>query len=161
MQNIFTKIYTWSHCKYNNHRLPWKLFRYSEKLDMQSGKCSKTKNASGAREIAFAAIFISQIICWLFHLKEKQTIFCIIIRRMTTEKGARAVGILRQGLGIRQVSSFFPRECLQIPVSCWQMSQLNINQTEHIICRSPGISYGGIQRSVAYTDGQRNRYVLL
>ena len=69
---------------------------------MQSGKCSKTKNTRGAREIAFAAIFISQIICEMFHLKEKQTTFCIIIGRMTTEKGGRAVDILRQGAGIRQ-----------------------------------------------------------
>ena len=36
--------------------------------------------------------------------KLEQTTFCIIIRRMTTEKGARAVGILQQGAGIRQVS---------------------------------------------------------
>ena len=48
---------------------------------------------------------------------------------MTTEKGARAVGILRQGAGIRQVIRF-SRKCLQIPVSCLQMSQFTINQTE-------------------------------
>ena len=53
----------------------------------------------------------------MFHLKEKQSTFCIIIRRMTTEKGARAVGILRQGAGIRQESRF-SRESLQTPVSC-------------------------------------------
>ena len=52
----------------------------------------------------------------MFHLKEKQTTFCIIIWRMTTEKGARAVGILRQGSGIRQVRHF-SRECLQISQS--------------------------------------------
>ena len=152
------KIYTWSH-KYYNLRLPWELFRYSAKPHVQSGKCSKTKNARGARDIAFAAIFMSQIICWIFHLKEKQTMFCIIRWRMTTEKRARAVGILWQGAGI-QVSRF-SRECLQIPVSCWQMSQFTINQTELIIFRSPGISDAGIQWSVAYTDGQRNRYALL
>ena len=45
-------------------------------------------------------------------LQEKQTLFCIIIWRMTTEKGARAVGILRQGAGIRQVSRV-SRKCLQ------------------------------------------------
>ena len=43
----------------------------------------------------------------MFHLKEKETTFCIIIRRMTVEKGARAVGILRHGAGIRQVG--FPK----------------------------------------------------
>ena len=42
----------------------------------------------------------------MFHLKEKQTTFCIIIWRMTTEKGTRTVGILRQDAGIRQVSRF-------------------------------------------------------
>ena len=52
----------------------------------------------------------------MFHLKEKQTAFRIIKRRMTTEKGASAVGMLRQNAGIRQVSCF-SRECLQIPVS--------------------------------------------
>ena len=71
----------------------------------------------------------------MFHLKEKQTTFCIIIRRMTIEKGARAVGILRQGAGIRQVRRFY-RKCLQIPVSCLQLSQLTRNQTELIIFRS-------------------------
>ena len=80
---------------------------------------------------------------------------------MTTEKGARAVSILRQGLGIRQVSSFFPENVYKSLSPADKMSQLKINQTEHIICRSPGISYAGIQRSVACTDEQRNRYVLL
>ena len=42
----------------------------------------------------------------MFHLKEKQTTFCIIIRRMATEKRTRAVGMLRQKAGIRQVSRF-------------------------------------------------------
>ena len=79
---------------------------------------------------------------------------------MTTEKGARAFGILPQGAGIQQVSRL-SRECLQIPVSCWQMSQFTIDQTELISLRSPGISDAGIQRSVAYTDGQLNGYVLL
>ena len=74
--------------------------RYSAKFHVQSGKCSETKNARGARAIAFAAFFISQIICKLFHLKEKQTTGCIIIWCMTTEKGAKAVGILQQGAGI-------------------------------------------------------------
>ena len=36
-------------------------------------------------------------------LKRKTDNISIIIRRMTTEKRARAVGILRQGAGIRQV----------------------------------------------------------
>ena len=78
---------------------------------------------------------------------------------MTTEKGVRAVGILRQGAGIQQVSRF-SRESLQLRVSYWQMSQFTINQTKLIISKTPGISDAGIQRSVAYTDGQRNRYVL-
>ena len=34
-------------------------------------------------------------------------------------------------------------------------------QTELSTFRSPGISVAGIQRWVAYTDGQRNRYLLL
>ena len=76
---------------------------------VQSGKCSKTQNAREAREIAFAAIFILQIICWMFHLKEKQTTFCIIRRRITKEKGVRANGILRQSAGMRQARHFFPR----------------------------------------------------
>ena len=43
-------------------------------------------------------------------LKRKADNIFIIIRRMTTEKRTRAVGIPRQGSGIRQVSYFF-REC--------------------------------------------------
>ena len=35
--------------------------------------------------------------------------------------------------------SHFSWECLQIPVSCWQMSQFTINQIKLIIFRSPGI----------------------
>ena len=88
----------------------------AQKKKKKKKKKKNTKNARGAREIAFAAIFISQIIWWMFHLKEKQTAFRIIVRRMTTEKGARAVGILRKYASIRQVSQF-SRECLQIPVS--------------------------------------------
>ena len=41
-------------------------------------------------------------------LKRKTNNICFIIRRMTPEKRARAVGILRQGAGIRQESRFFP-----------------------------------------------------
>ena len=93
-------------------------------------------------------------------LKRKTSNICIIIRRMTTEKAARAVGVLRQAAGVRQVSRL-SRECLQILVSCWHMSQFTINQTELIIFRSPGISDAGIRRLVACTDGRRNRYVLL
>ena len=81
----------------------------------------------------------------MFHLKEKQSTFCIIIRRMSTEKGARVISILRQGAGILQVSRF-SRECLQTPFSCCQMSQFTINQTKLIIFRSLGISDAGIQR---------------
>ena len=44
--------------------------------------------------------FFTQIIFGIFHFKEKQTTFYIIMRRMTTEKGARAVDILRKGAGI-------------------------------------------------------------
>ena len=83
-----------------------------------------------------------------------------ILHHITEEKGARAVGILGQGVGIGQEGRF-SRKCLQITVSCWQMSQFTINQTELIIFRLPGISDAGIQQSVAYTDRQRNRYVLL
>ena len=92
MQNILTKIYKWSH-KHYNLRMPRWLFRYSAKLRVHSGKCSETKTACGAREIALAAMFISRIACWMFHLKEKQTTFCIIIQRMTTANGTRAIGI--------------------------------------------------------------------
>ena len=42
---------------------------------MQRGKCSKTQSARGAREIAFTAIFISQLICWMLHWKENETTF--------------------------------------------------------------------------------------
>ena len=39
------------------------------------------------------------------------------------------------------------------------MSQFTINETELIIFRSLGISDAGIQRLVAYTDGQCNRCI--
>ena len=39
---------------------------------MPCGKCSKTQNARGAREIAFAAIFISQLICECFTEKKNR-----------------------------------------------------------------------------------------
>ena len=42
----------------------------------------------------------------MFHLKGKQPTFFITIRRMTTEDGARAVGILGQGAGLRQKIRF-------------------------------------------------------
>ena len=86
-------------------------------------------------------------------LKRKTNNISIIIRRMTTEKRARAVGILRQGAGIRQVSIF--SENVTNP------GLLPTNQTELLIFRSPVISDAGIQRSGAYVDRQRNRYVLL
>ena len=38
----------------------------------------------------------------------KRKTFCIFKRRKTTEKGARAVGILRQGAGIPTSKLFFP-----------------------------------------------------
>ena len=41
---------------------------------------------------------------------------------------------------------------------CRSLHACTINQTELIIFSSPGILDAGIQRSVAYTDGQRNRY---
>ena len=44
-------------------------------------------------------------------LKRKIDNISIIIRRMTTEKRARVVGIPWQGAGLRQVSHFFFREC--------------------------------------------------
>ena len=56
---------------------------------MQPGKCSKTQNACGARETAFAAIFISQLICWMLHCKEKQTSFpssyCVLLQQREQE----------------------------------------------------------------------------
>ena len=122
---------------------------------MQNGKCSKTKNAHEARESAFAAIFISQIICWMFHLKEskKQQHFAssygVWLQKREQEP------LVYHGKVLEYDNwAVFPRECLQIPVSCWQMSKFTINQTELITFRSPGFSNAGIQRSVAYTDGQ-------
>ena len=56
-------------------------------------------------------------------LKTKTDNMSITIRCTTTEERVRGVDVLLQGAGIRQVSHFF-RECLQIPISCWQMSQL-------------------------------------
>ena len=56
---------------------------------------------------------------------------------------------------------FFFSSMLQIPVSYRQMSQFTTNQTELLFFRSSVISDAGIQRSGAYSDGQRNRYVLL
>ena len=41
------------------------------------------------------------------------------------------------------------------------MSQFTTNQVELLIFRSPVISDAGIQRSGAYSDWQRSRYVLL
>ena len=93
-------------------------------------------------------------------LKRKTDNISIIIRRMTTEKRARAVGTPRQDAGKRQESHFF-REYLQIPVSYRQMSQFTTNQIELIIFKSPVISDTGIQRTGAYAEGQRYRYVLL
>ena len=133
---------------------------YSDLQQNYTCKCSKTINARGAREIAFAAVFISQIICWMFHLKTNN----ILHHRMAYDckKGSKSrwYTTARHWYSTSKPFFFFFWKCLQIPVSCWQMSQLTINQTE-IIFRSPGFSDAGIQRSVAYTYGQRNRYVLL
>ena len=52
-------------------------------------------------------MFVTKNICWMFPLKEKTDNISFIIRRMTTEKTARAVGIPPQGAGMRQVSLFF------------------------------------------------------
>ena len=65
------------------------------------GSAKKTKNALGAREIAFAAVFVTQIIC-----RRNTDDIPIIMRRMSTEKRAIVVGIPRQGAGIRQESQF-------------------------------------------------------
>ena len=108
MQNIFTKIYTWSH-KYYNLRLPWWLFRYSAKLHVQSGKCSKTKNAHGTREIAFAAIFISQIICWVLHLKEKQTTFLHYHTAYDYRKGSKSRWYTTARCWYTTSKQFFPK----------------------------------------------------
>ena len=64
----------------------------------------------------------------------------------------------KQGGGIQQVCQF-SQEYLQIPVSCWQMSQFMTNHTELVIFRSPGILDAGIQQSGAYVDRQRKRYI--
>ena len=93
-------------------------------------------------------------------LKRKTDNISIIIRHMATEKRARAIVMLQPGAGRRQVTHF-SRKCLQIPVSHWQMPQFTTKQTELIIFRSPVISNADIQRSGAYADGHRKRYVLL
>ena len=53
-------------------RYDWKIVDWDVK---PQHKQTKTQNAREAREIAFAAIFISQLICWMLHWKEKQTTF--------------------------------------------------------------------------------------
>ena len=109
MQDRFTKLYTWSH-KYYNLKLPQELFRYSAKLCLQSGKCSTTKKM----HVVLERDCICSKICHINNLltaslKRKTGNMPIIIRRMTAEKRARAVGIPRQGARMRQVSHFPPR----------------------------------------------------
>ena len=65
---------------------------------------------------------IYSIVCLTNHLldvslKTKTDNISIIIRRMSTEERAKAVGMLQRGAGIRQVSHF-SREHLHIPISC-------------------------------------------
>ena len=70
---------------------------------MQLGKCSKTQNARGAREIAFAAFFFFfYLTTHLLNasLKGKTDNISIIIRRVTTAERARAVGMLQQYVSI-------------------------------------------------------------
>ena len=64
-------------------------------------------------------------------LKRKTDNISIIIRRMTTEKRAKAVGIPRQCAGIRQVSHFF-RECYKSrsPTDkCCSLRQTKLNSS--------------------------------
>ena len=91
-------------------------------------------------------------------LKRKTDNISIIIWHMTTDKKARAVGIISNVVVVRQVCQF-SQEYLQIPVSCWQMSQFMTNHTELVIFRSPGILDASIQQSGAYADGQHKPYV--
>ena len=89
-------------------------------------------------------------------LKRKADKISIIKRRMTTEKRARAVGIPRQGTGIRQVSHFFFSTMFSNP---------GLLLTNVAVYDKPNyssvISDAGIQRSETYADGQRKQYVLL
>ena len=159
MQNIFTKIYTWSH-KYYNLRLPWYFFRNSAKLHVQSGKCSKTQNARGAWYcICSNFYFTNQLLN--VPLKRKTNNILHHHTAYDHRKGWKSHWYTTARCWYMASKHFFSRECLQIPVSWWQMSQFTLNQTELIIFRLPGVSDAGIQRSVAYTDGQRNRYVFL
>ena len=59
----------------------------------------KTQNAHGAREFAFAAIFIPQLICWMLHWKEKETTFPSSYGVLLQQR-ARAVGVLQQNVSI-------------------------------------------------------------
>ena len=127
---------------------------------MQSGQYSKTKNAWGAREIAFAAIFITHIISWLFHLNEKQITFRSSYGVWLQKREQEPLLCYSQVL-VDDKQPIFPRECLQIPVSHRQMPQFTTKQTELIIFRSPVISNTGIQRSGVYADGHHKRYLLL
>ena len=63
---------------------------------LQHGKCSKTQNARGAREIAFAAIFNLTTHLLYASLKRKTDNIPIILRCITTTERARAVGMLQQ-----------------------------------------------------------------
>ena len=67
------------------------LFRYSAKLHKQRGKCSKTTNARGAREIAFAIFFFHTNHLLNVSLKRETDNISIIIGHMTTNKRAIAV----------------------------------------------------------------------
>ena len=134
------------------------IIQYSAKLHVQSGKCSKTKNARGAREIAFAAIFISQIICRMFPLKEKQQHFAS--SAYDYRKGSKNRWYTMARCRYSPSKRFFPKMFTNPGLLLTNVAIYD-KPTEFIIFRSPGISDAGIQRSVAYTDGQRNRYVLL
>ena len=68
-------------------------------LQVQIGKCSKTKNARASRKITSAGNFITQIICSMCHLKEKQKKNSIIIRHVTTEKRPKGIFMLQKGVG--------------------------------------------------------------
>ena len=86
--------------------------------DIQQNSTCRAESARKRKmHVELARMHLHYFTNRLLNVSLKRKTFCIIIRRMTTQKGARAVGILHQGAGIRQVSRF-SRECLQIPVPC-------------------------------------------
>ena len=102
------KIYTRSQNHYHI-RIQWYLFRYRAKCHVQRGKCSRTQNALGAREIAFEAYFFFFFFFYLathlmnVSLKRKTDNISIITWRITSAERTRAVGMLEQYVSITLV----------------------------------------------------------